>query len=118
MVTARKRENSRTSISIQAFTTEQLRERGISNFEDCANFLPSVSYGTTASTPATIVPRAVAVQFSAQTAPATLYLDEQPVTADAQNPDIRAVDIERIEALSGPQPTTFGAGSQSGALRI
>ncbi len=122
IVTARKRSETLQDvpISIKAITTEQIRERGIVNFEDYANFLPSVSYGTTAPGASTIVFRGAVAQpsgFGGRSS-ATLYLDEQPVTADGQNPDIRAVDIERIEALSGPQPTTFGAGSQSGTLRI
>jgi len=122
IVTARKRSETLFSVplSIQAITTEELRERGIANFEDYANFLPSVSYGTTAPGATTIVFRGAVAQptgFGGRSS-ATLYLDEQPVTADGQNPDIRAVDIARIEALSGPQPTTFGAGSQSGTLRI
>jgi len=47
-----------------------------------------------------------------------LYLDEQPVTAIAANLDIHIYDIERIEALGGPQGTLFGASSQSGTVRI
>ncbi|MEJ2604248.1 MAG: hypothetical protein P8172_13345 [Gammaproteobacteria bacterium] len=47
-----------------------------------------------------------------------IYLDEQPITASGLNPDPRLVDIERVEALSGPQGTLFGDASQSGTLRI
>ena len=47
-----------------------------------------------------------------------VYLDEQPITAAGINPDPRLIDIERVEALSGPQGTLFGDASQSGTLRI
>jgi len=47
-----------------------------------------------------------------------LYLDEQPITVAGRNPDPRLIDIERVEALSGPQGTLFGDSSQCGSLRI
>jgi outer membrane cobalamin receptor len=47
-----------------------------------------------------------------------VYLDDQPITAAGFNPDPRLVDIERVEALAGPQCTTFGDASQCGTLRI
>ena len=47
-----------------------------------------------------------------------LYLDDVPATLIATNLDIHIYDIERIEALAGPQGTLYGASSQSGNLRI
>ena len=47
-----------------------------------------------------------------------LYVDEQPVSFGARNLDFYAVDMERVEVLSGPQGTLFGASSQSGNLRL
>ena len=57
------------------------------------------------------------LQFGAVSSSA-LYLDEQPITQSGRNPDPRLIDIERIEALRGPQGTLYGASSQSGTLRI
>ena len=52
-------------------------------------------------------------------APATgLYLDEVPVSTIAGSVDLHVYDISRIEALSGPQGTLFGASSLSGTLRL
>ena len=68
----------------------------------------------------TIVFRGVAssgLQFGAVSSSA-LYLDEQPITQSGRNPDPRLIDIERLEALRGPQGTLYGASSQSGTLRI
>ena len=64
----------------------------------------------------TIVFRGVAssgLQFGAVSSSA-LYLDEQPITQSGRNPDPRLIDIERLEALRGPQGTLYGASSQSG----
>ena len=68
----------------------------------------------------TIVFRGVAssgLQFGAVSSSA-LYLDEQPITQGGRSPDPRLIDIERIEALRGPQGTLYGASSQSGTLRV
>ncbi|MCY7354919.1 MAG: TonB-dependent receptor, partial [Lysobacter sp.] len=47
-----------------------------------------------------------------------VYLDEQPITSASGSLDIHMYDIERVEALAGPQGTLYGASSQSGTLRI
>ncbi len=57
------------------------------------------------------------IQFGAVSSSA-LYLDEQPITQSGRSPDPRFIDIERIEALRGPQGTLYGASSQSGTLRV
>jgi len=48
---------------------------------------------------------------------AAVYLDEQSLVFNGQ-PNPRMVDIERVEALSGPQGTLYGASAQAGVLRI
>ncbi|MFK7733564.1 MAG: TonB-dependent receptor, partial [Pseudomonadales bacterium] len=47
-----------------------------------------------------------------------LYLDEMPVAFGARNLDLYAADLARVEVLSGPQGTLFGASSQSGTVRM
>ena len=47
----------------------------------------------------------------------SIYLDDQPMTAISQQADVRLVDIERVEALPGPQGTLFGSSAQAGTLR-
>ncbi|MEL7454580.1 MAG: TonB-dependent receptor, partial [Pseudomonadota bacterium] len=47
-----------------------------------------------------------------------LYLDEQPVSQPGRNLDVYAADLERVEVLSGPQGTLFGASSQAGTVRL
>ena len=46
------------------------------------------------------------------------YLDEQPITSVGRNLDVYAADLERIEVLSGPQGTLFGASAQAGTVRL
>jgi len=121
-VTARKREESLQDVgaSIQAFTGESLKRQGITSMADVVRFLPSVSHIGAVPGGNKIIFRGVSDNPNAFIAAssAALYLDEQPLTQFAVNPEPRLVDIERVEALAGPQGTLYGDSSQSGTLRI
>jgi outer membrane receptor protein involved in Fe transport len=47
-----------------------------------------------------------------------VYLDEEPITTIQGPLDMNMYDLQRVEALAGPQGTLYGASSQSGTIRF
>ena len=121
VVTATKRSLSVQEIpaSVQAITQESLAAMGAKNMEDFARFVPSVNVVTYGNGSDTVVFRG-AITGSGYIAQSTsaVYLDEISLTTTGSQPSPRMVDIERVEALSGPQGTLYGSDSQSGTMRI
>jgi outer membrane receptor protein involved in Fe transport len=121
IVTARKREETILDIpqEIQTISQQRLERANLNSVEDFSRFVPSLSYNATVPGRGTIYFRGVADDSSSfiADASAAVYLDEQALTQSALQPEIRLVDIERIEALPGPQGTLYGSSSQAGTLR-
>ena len=121
IVTATKRTASVQDIpaSVQAITQESLAAMGAKNMEDYARFVPAVNVVNYGSGSSTVVFRG-AITGSSYIAQSTssVYLDEISLTTTGSQPSIRMVDIERVEALSGPQGTLYGSDAQAGTMRI
>src|SRR5580693_10021649 len=127
VVTAQKRSENLQDVpvSIQALSTAKLEELHISNFDDYAKFLPSVSFlGDATGGPGFEhvymrgVSSSVLENHSGSLPTVGVYLDEQPVTTIDGVLDIHIYDIARIEVLEGPQGTLYGASSEAGTIRI
>lgn len=48
----------------------------------------------------------------------SLYLDDVPITYSAPDPNLRLIDVERVEIMRGPQGTLYGGGALGGVMRI
>ena len=122
IVTASKRKSNLQDLpqAITAFTTADIERQGFNVLDDYAGKIPSLAFARREPAGTSLVFRGVAssgIQFGTKPS-AGIYLDEQPITQAGLNPDPRLIDIERVEALSGPQGTLFGDATQSGTLRI
>lgn len=103
-------------ISMQALSADVLGQRQVKGLTDFAALLPSVTFagiGPGRNTPyfRGIVPAGGGRESVGY------YIDDIPITGTGL-PDIQAYDLERIEALSGPQGTLYGAGSLAGTIRF
>ena len=124
VVTAQKRSQSiqKVPISIQALTTATLEQHQVQSFDDYVKLLPSVSFQTLGPSQSQLYFRGISTGGDGlQSGPlptAGVYIDEVPVTTIANTPDVHVYDIARVEALSGPQGTLYGASSLAGTLRL
>ncbi|KUR74473.1 TonB-dependent receptor [Novosphingobium sp. FSW06-99] len=124
VVTAQKRSESiqHVPISIQALGAATLEQHQVTSFDDYAKQLPSVSFQSFGPGQSQLFFRGITsggdgLAFGALPT-SGVYLDEIPVTTIGALLDIHVYDMARVEALSGPQGTLFGASSLSGTLRM
>ncbi len=127
VVTAQRRSENLQDvpISIQALTGDTLSQLNVSTIEEFVRFLPSVTTASIGPGQSNIYMRGLntgtlGTQGSGTNGPwpnVAVYLDEQSTQVPGRNLDVYAADFERIEVLTGPQGTLFGAGAQAGVLR-
>ena len=121
VVTAQKREESinEVGMSIQASTGEQLKDLGVTDAFDLykvvAGFSSNVNYAGTAI----YTIRGVGFQEnSLATSPTvSVYLDEAPLQFSPMTRGA-SLDVQRVEALKGPQGTLFGQNATGGAVNF
>jgi outer membrane receptor protein involved in Fe transport len=122
IVTATKREANLQDvpIAVTAFGEQDIVRQGFKTLDDYIGQIPGLAFSRREPGGTTVLMRGCTISglsFGGSTT-TSIYLDEQPITAAGRNPDARLIDIERVEALSGPQGTLFGDASQCGSLRV
>ena len=127
VVTAQKRSETlqNVPISIEALSSKKLEDNHVASFDDYARLLPSVSYQSFAGPgQSQIYFRGISSgsesngSHSGSQPTSALYIDEIPLTTIAGAVDLHIYDMQRVEALSGPQGTLYGASALSGTLRL
>lgn len=122
IVTATKRSVNLQDVplAVTAFTEQDIVRQGFKTLDDYFGQIPGLTFSRREPGGTTVLMRGCTISGLSFGGSSTtsIYLDEQPVTAAGRNPDARLIDIERVEALSGPQGTLYGDASQCGSLRI
>jgi iron complex outermembrane receptor protein len=123
VVTARKVEENlqNVPVSVSVFSAADMKNLGITQFEDYATRDPSISFISAGPGTQTLVIRGASDGSNPNEANTSLtgfLIDDMSVSWYGVQPDLHLYDIERIEVLKGPQGTTYGAGSMSGAVHI
>ena len=109
-------------ISVTTLSSDELDSLNIKDFADYVLQLPAASAVQRRPGQGQIFMRGISdggnVNQSLQGPAVAIYLDESPVTMIGDNLDVHVYDIERVESLTGPQGTLYGAASQAGNLKI
>jgi iron complex outermembrane recepter protein len=123
VVTAQKRREDvqQVPLSVSVLSAESLQADHVADFADLTRNIPNMSFSTQAGTGlATIELRGVSSQAGASTV--GVYLDDISLTTrnlySQGTAEPRFFDLERLEVLSGPQGTLYGAGSMGGTIRF
>ncbi len=127
-VTAQKREQSLQDapVAVVALDSRTLSDLNVANFEDYVRNLPTLNAAGNGPGQSAFFVRGMATnlpdigvsEIAGTTPTVALYLDEQPVSTISRNLDIYVADLERVEVLTGPQGTLFGASSEAGTIRL
>ncbi len=125
IVTASKRAESiqDVPVSILALDSTSLEQHQVASLDDYTKLLPGVSIDSFGPGQADISFRGITTRTGTPTS--GLYIDDVPIASSGSNPaggvsapDLHLYDINRLEALSGPQGTLYGASSLAGTLKI
>lgn len=111
-------------MSISVVNTANLDREGVTSVGDFINSVPSVSmqqYGPGQnkfairgiSDPGNIDPTNLVDQSLV-----SVYLDDTPISMQGATPDLRVVDLQRVEVIRGPQGTLYGASAMAGTIRL
>ena len=119
IVTAQRRTENlqRVPVSVQALTIQVLEQHQAVTLDDYVKLLPSVSFQTLGPGRSDVFFRGITTGDGGLPT-SGFYLDDTPVQTSGRTLDIHLYDVARVEALSGPQGTLFGASSLAGTLRV
>ena len=120
IVTAQKREQRLIDVpvGISVVGAADLATRNIQSVNDLSYYVPGLSLRYDGPGSSQIFMRGAA-NIRGSDALVASYMDEVPVTLTGgyRQIDLRALDLDRVEVLKGPQGTLYGQGAMAGTVR-
>lgn len=120
VVTATKRSSGvqDVAVAVSVLNSEDLQARGIGGMEDLAVSVPSLQYGEHAGTTMISIRGVGSIINTGLTEPTVAtYMDGAFLPRSTMS-FLRAIDLERIEVLRGPQGALYGRNSTGGAVNF
>lgn len=115
---------SRAPLSISVLDDSEILRRNISGFSDYLATVPGVSFFDLGTGNNSIIMRGLAArpQFDSNASGPLVgvYFGEVPMAGlalNGQQPDVKLIDLERVEVLRGPQGTLYGSSNMGGTVR-
>lgn len=112
-----------TPISVLSVSGEEMKEKGAANIAELASFLPNVSIGPSVQGGGSSQPQ-FAIRGVSQIETGIsgdravgFYVDDQ-FFARTTGSMLRALDLQDVEVLRGPQGTLFGRNNTAGAIKF
>ncbi|WP_195908431.1 TonB-dependent receptor [Novosphingobium sp. Gsoil 351] len=119
IVTAQRREERLLDvpISVSAFTSEDIANRGVTSLNDLQASVPGLRLVDIGPGSQRIQLRGISQYLGLPTV--GNYIDEFSINPEGASgvAEVRLLDLERIEVLRGPQPALYGEGSMGGTIR-
>jgi len=116
VVTAERRAENiqQVPISVTAISGNTLTAFNMTTFEDYAHMVPNLSFGT-GNTFGITNGREITIRGISGTNTTSYYINDTPLPISI---DPRAINLDRIEVLRGPQGTLFGSSAMGGTVRL
>jgi iron complex outermembrane recepter protein len=120
VVTALKRSESLQEVpaSISALSGEMLAQQGLSDLRDIAKVIPNLNWGEHFGTTLITIRGAGSNVDSGATEPTVALYVNGIYLPRSDMATFRAVDLERVEVLRGPQGTLYGRNAAGGAVNF
>jgi iron complex outermembrane recepter protein len=108
-------------ISVSAVTSDDITVRGFTNYANMLNSIAGVYFQDFGAGQGTIRIRGISASEGGVPSTTATYFGEtvtSVLTNHGGKPNMRLVDIDRVEVLRGPQGTLFGASALAGVVRV